>query len=303
MNFKFAKVTVVLVILSIVAQAQTEIVITGSKLTTPILSKWIAEYGKENPQVQILLVSKNNSEGKKIDISIIAHQPTVTELQGNKQIIPVNKYALLPVASNTNSFVKKHKNKGLNKKELDKLFFDESIFEESKEKTKSPVTVYSRESQSCSSKALADYFGRQSNEIRGKKIAGDDIFLLSSVKKDSLGVAFVNLNYVFDNTSRKLKDGLTLLPLDISKEESNYLTNVDDALYILEKTKIETIPVSEISFVLDNMVQNTEVLKFISWVINNGQEYNHQFGFLNLDKESQKAESSKLSESILTAVK
>jgi len=303
MSTKFVKATIVLVLLSIVVNAQTPILITGTKLTYPILSKWIAEYSKENPQVQILLVNKNNTEGKKIDISIIAHQPSTTELQINKQIIPVNKYALLPVASNSNLYIKKHKNSGFNKKELEKLFFDESIFEESKEKTKSPVIVYARESQSCSSKALADYFGRQSNEIRGKKIAGDDIYLLSSIKKDSLGVAFVNLNYIYDNNSRKLKDGFTILPLDISKEETDYLTNIDDVIYILEKTKIETIPVSEISFVLDNTAQNAEVLKFISWVINNGQEYNHQFGFLNLDKETQKAQSSKLNESILTAVK
>jgi phosphate transport system substrate-binding protein len=302
MNTKFAQSTIVFLLLTIVVNAQTPIVITGTKFTYPLISKWIAEYTKENPQVQILLVNKN-SDAKKVDISIIANQPTKTEVSDNQQVFSVNKYALLPVASNTNSYIKRLRGHKLDKKEIDKLYFDESIFAEKSEKTKSPVNVYARESQASSSIAFADYFGREPSEIRGKKIAGDDIFLLSSVKKDSIGITFNNLSYLYDISTRKLKDGINILPLDITKETASYLNNVDDAIYILEKVKVETIPVEKINFVLDKVVENTEVLKFISWVINNGQQFNHQYGFLDLDKTLQKSESSKLSESILTAAK
>ena len=300
MNTKIAKSTIVLLLLSVLVNAQTPIVITGTKFTYPVISKWIAEYTKENPQVQILLVSKN-TDNKKVDISVVAHQPSIVDV-ADKQTIPVNKYALLPVAGQSNTYLKKLKGHGLDKKELDKLFFDESIFEDSKEKTKSPVNVYARESHSCSAIAFASFFGRQANELRGKKIAGDDIFLLSSVKNDSIGITFNNLSYLYDINTRKLKDGLAILPLaDLSKDQNASLNNIDGVISTLESEKVETIPVQEINFVVSKTVENKEVLKFISWVINNGQQYNHQFGFLNLDKNVQSSESLKLSEILLTA--
>jgi len=302
MKTKTIQVLILLLIFGFAAKAQGTITISGTKFTYPLIEKWITEYTKNNPQAKIKLVNKKN-EAKQPDISIIARQPQKTDLSENQQIVFVNKYALLPVTGKSNAFLKDIIKRGLNKKELEKLFFEEGLLEESKqEKTKYPVTIYARESQACSSVAFANYFGYQPTEIRGKKIFGDDIYLIASIKKDSTGITFNNLGYIYDIQTRKTKDGISLLPLEINKEAFAAINNtVDDALNVLENATFETIPVEKVGFVFNNNTENREILKFLKWVITDGQKYNHEFAFLNLDKELQVKQSEKLSEKLLTS--
>jgi phosphate transport system substrate-binding protein len=290
----------------VMAQKEPQaITITGSKFTYPLIEKWISEYKKENPEAQFKLISKK-SESAPSDISIIAHQPLKTDVTDANRIVYVNKYALLPVTGSSNKYLKEIKKRGLNKKELEKLFFQEADLDENpEEKTQKPVSnpvnIYSRESQASSSIAFASYFGFQSSEIKGKKISGDDIYLISSIQKDSTGVTFNNLGYLFDLQTRKLKEGIVLLPLDIDeKAKTSINTNVDEALTAIENTKFETIPVEKVGLIFDNNPGNKEILNFVKWVVNEGQKFNHEFGFLNLDKKLQAEQVAKLTENYLT---
>ena len=294
----------ILMVFIISVKGEEPITIGGSKFTNSLIEKWINEYKKENPQSQLKLVSKKN-EAKQIDISIIAHQPAKTDLTDNQQIIFVCKYALLPITGKSNSFLKNIKKRGLNKKEFETLFFKEGLLEENnKEKTKTVVNIYSRESQASSSIAFANYFGHQPNDIRGKKILGDDIFLFSAIKKDSNGITFNNLGYIYDLQTRKVQNGISVLPLDINKEAFSAINNnIDDVLNILESNSFETIPVIKLGFIFNINPGNKEIIKFLKWVIADGQKYNHDFGFLNLDKELQANQIEQLSEKYLTATK
>ena len=281
---KLIRILIIAIAFTSAVKAQDAITISGTKFTYPLIEKWIAEYTKENPQIQIKLVTKK-TEIKNLDISIIAHQPLKNEIAENQQIIYVNKFALLPVAAKSNSVIKNIKKRGLSKKEFESLFFEEGILEEKQDKPKFPVTIYARESQACSAVAFANYFGYDATELRGKKIAGDDLYLLSSIKKDTLGITFNVLGNLYDRQTRKFKDDLTLIPLDIKKEASIAInSSIDDALAVLEKDRYETIPVERVGFVYNSDNQNKEIIKFLKWTLTEGQKYNHEFGFLNLDK-------------------
>jgi phosphate transport system substrate-binding protein len=282
--------------------AKESIVISGTKFTYPLIEKWIAEYAKVNPNVNIKLAVKTNSD-QAVDLNIIAHQPVQNELQSNQEIIYTGRYALLPVTNNNNPILAAVAKKGLNKKELDKLFFEVVDYEsdEPAPKSKFRATIYSRENQSCASTALAGYFGHQSSEIRGKKVFGDDIYLLSAVKKDSIGLTFNNLGYLYDVNSRKLNADVALLPLDLKKEAKPILSgNLDDVLRVLESTKVETVPVEKIGFIYSSQNAKKELTAFLKWVLSDGQKYNHEKGFLNLDKQALAEQENRLSEKFLT---
>lgn len=297
---------IVLFLLAIAANGQEAIRIGGTKFTYPLIERWISEYRKVNPETQFKLIGKK-SDGKPDDISIIAHQPQKTDITEKRQIVYVNKYALLPVTGSSNKYLNDMKRRGLDKKELEKLFFQETDLDEDPDaKTQrpvsNPVNIYSRESQACSSIAFAGYFGFQSSDLKGKKVSGDDIYLISSIKKDSTGVTFNTLNYIYDLQTRKVKDGIALLPLDIDeKARTSISTNVDEALAAIENTKFETIPVEKVGLIFDNNSGNKEILNFVRWVVNEGQKFNHEYGFLNLDKKLQADEGEKLSGKLLTA--
>ena len=278
------------------------IVISGTKFTYPLIEKWIAEYEKVNPNANIKLAAKANAS-QPADLSIIAHQPGQNELQPNQEIVYAGRYALLPVTNNNNPLLAITAKKGLNKKELDKLFFEVVDYDsdEPVQKSKFKANIYSRDNQACASTALAGYFGHVSSEIRGKKVFGDDIYLLSAIKKDSIGLTYNNLGYLYDVVSRNLKEGIALLPLDLKKEAKTIQSgNLDEVLSVLESTKVETIPVEKIGFIYSQQNAKKELSAFLKWVLTDGQKFNHEKGFLNLDKQALAEQESRLSDKLLT---
>lgn len=282
--------------------AKEPIVISGTKFTYPLIEKWIAEYQKVNPNANIKLAAKANA-GQTADLNIIAHQPAQNELQANQEIIYAGRYALLPVTNNNNPILAAVAKKGLNKKELDKLFFEVVDYDsdEPAQKSKYRANIYARDNQACASTALAGYYGHLTSEIRGKRVFGDDIYLLSAIKKDSIGLAYNNLGYLYDINSRNLKEGIALLPLDLKKDAKTIQSgNLDDVLNVLEATKVETVPVERIGFVYSQQNARKEVAEFLKWVLSDGQKFNHDKGFLNLDKQAVAEQANRLSEKLLT---
>lgn len=275
--------------------------ISGTKFTYPLIEKWITEYNKQNPGVNIQLATKSSSQN--VELNVIAHRPGEKELQPDQEVIYAGKYALLPVTNSHNPNLAAFARKGLSKKEIDKLFFEVIDFDrdEPAEKSKFQATIYARDNKACTSNALAGYFGHQSSEIRGKKVFGDDIYLLSALKKDSIGLSYNTLSYVFDTNSRNLKAGLAILPVDLRKDTKVILNgSLDDVLAALEKTQVETIPVERIGFVVSQQSARKEVTAFLKWVLSEGQQYNHKLGFLTLDKNVAAEQSVRLNEKLLT---
>lgn len=269
--------------------AQQVIYVRNSKVTAPLLAKWIEEYQAVNPDVVIRQVEGKND---KADIDLTVSEPEQVTLTAGEQVAYVGRLAFLPVTSSENPHSDELNKKKLSKKELKNLFFqDEFLFDENKDNKKnklaSLVTVYTGNNSYSGTNALASHFGHEVADARGKKISGDDIFLLNALKKDQTGIAFNNLSYLYDIETRQLKTDLALLPLDIKKEQLEALNsgNIDQTIELLEKQKIDLIPVQKIGLVYSKEKQYP-VQQFISWIINEGQQYNHTYGFLELDKET-----------------
>ncbi|MDD4971323.1 MAG: hypothetical protein PHT07_17980 [Paludibacter sp.] len=278
------------------------VIISGTKFTYPLIEKWISEYEKVNPNANIKLTSKANTD-QVADLNIIAHHPLQSELQHNQEIIYAGRYALLPVTNNNNPILAATSKKGLNRKDLDRLFFEVIDYDsdEPVQKSKYKANIYSRDNQACASTTLAGYFGHQSSEIRGKKVFGDDIYLLSAIKKDSIGLTYNNLGYLYDVNSRNLKEGIALLPIELKKEAKLILSgNLDEVLGVLEATKVETIPVEKIGFIYSQQKDRKEVSAFLKWVLTDGQKFNHEKGFLNLDKQVLAEQVNRLSDKFLS---
>lgn len=302
--------TAVLIMCCLQSNAQGDnliVSVAGNQFAYPLVKRWVAEYSKENPRSKIEVMGKANKP-RQADISIIAHQPVQTDLDGNRQVVFVNKYALLPVTGSSNKYLKDIKKRGLNKKELEKLFFQENYLDENTDDkpnkaTACPVNIYSRDGKESSAIAFSGYFGFRPSELKGKKILGDDIYLISSIQKDTTGVTFNNLGYLYDLQTRKLKDGLALLPLDIDEKAiASISSNVDGAIAAIENGGFETVPVEKVGFIFNNGQGNKEALDFVKWVVNEGQKFNHEYGFLNLDKKlrADQGEALTASEKLLT---
>lgn len=297
MNWKVKKLSWILLIVigsSVNAQttsvtvnhAQQEVIyIKGVRFVDALLEKWIAEYSKTHPDV-LLSVAGKDTHSYSIEI-VPSGIRTDNALQTPELTVSFGKYAILPIEGKDNALPDEFKKKKLNEKRIKELFFEKDIFAEDYEpdkKEKYDATVYSSSGSYSISHSFAGHFGYEASSLKGKKIAGDDIYLNNAVKKDFKGVSFNNLNYIFNIESRRLNEGITLLPLDIKKEYAEVLNvqNLDETIALLENKNIDLIPVEELTFVLPEKI-NPTTLQFLEWTLSEGQNYIHSFGFLQLD--------------------
>lgn len=297
MNRKLEKLgLIVLVALSGSVNAQTaseavhagqqEVVyIKGLGFVNALLEKWISEYSKEHPDAALSIAGKDVDKHS-IEVVPFGKQNGDT-LQTQTATISFGKYAVLPITGKNNTLPEELKKKKVNGKRLKELFFEKDLLEDDDEpdtKKKYDLTVYSGNHSHSVSHSFAGHFGYDASNLKGKKIAGDDIYLNNAVGKDVKGVSFNSLNYVFNIKSRQLNDGIALLPLDVKKEYAEIfnLQNLDETIKLLESKEINLIPVEELTFVLKGNV-NAETLHFLEWTLSKGQDYIHSFGLLQLD--------------------
>jgi ABC-type phosphate transport system substrate-binding protein len=290
---KTARITLATLLLPWVLNAQEKVIqISGSDLFIyPIVQKWITEYANEYPLSNTRFVLSKNA-ARASGLQIVAHQPQQGQTSDGERITYLGRYALIPVLNNNSPLLSTLKN-GINKKDLKNLVFEKNLEEEdafddidSGKKDKYNATIYSRDSKSSTAIALAGYFGQQPDQIKGKKIIGDDIYLLNAIQRDVNGLTFNSLNYIFDIESRKLKSGLSILPLKLKSQQQAAFNSkdIDQTISLLENTLIESIPVEEFGFIISpNYAKDKELVDFINWILEKGQKFNNQLGFLKLD--------------------
>ena len=280
----------------------------GAKFTYPLVEKWIAEYSKENPLSEVKTVLWQATEKESI-LNIVACQLSDSDLTADQTVAYVGRYALIPVSNKQNPIIAKAGKNGLSKKLLKKLFFEETDDygdEPQEAKSKYTATVYARENKAPTTITLARYFGANPTELKGKKVLGDDIYLLNAIKKDSTGVTFNSLSYVYDIHSRKLRSDIALLPLNLKSQQKEALNtlDIDNTIALLEKTSVESIPVGSFGFVLSKEQRNNrQITDFIKWILANGQKFNHEFGFLTLDNATLTSQKNQLDDTFLSSIK
>jgi ABC-type phosphate transport system substrate-binding protein len=296
---------VALLVISVGASAsdstQEVIYVSSAKFSSPLVEKWIAEYSKQNPKVQIKWVEKDN---KDVDLNLVAIDEP--EAKADHGIAYVGRYALLPVTTKANPLIEQIVKKKFGKKELKNLFFVDDFLGEVPEVNKKDLTqnltVYSGNSTTSGAVVFASYFGYTPSNLKGKRISGDDVYLLTAIQKDNTGVTFNNLSYIYDLSDRQLKDEIALLPLDVKKDQLETLRseNLDETLALLEDQKVDFVPIQNIGFVYTDKGIAKDFLK---WIITDGQKYNHEFGFLTLDEKTLAYQKSHIETNLLSTTK
>lgn len=269
--------------------------IKSPRFARPLVEKWIEEYAKTESGVTFQ-IAKGQGES---DLSIALESTGQT--QESKDVfshwIYIGETAVLPITARSSEAARLLEGKHLNAKKLKQLFFMNDDFEEDVKKNKAfeAITIYSGSNVTSVAGSFAHNFGEESTNFRGKRIAGDDLFLNTAIAKDPLGVSFNTLSNIFDLQSRHLKSDLTLVGLDLKKDVAVSFSDkgsLDEVLLILENEKPAEVAVEKVAITFNDT--DEAVNRFLQWVLETGTEFNHQYGLLNLDQKETSSQISKV---------
>jgi hypothetical protein len=253
--------------------------IKSPRFARPLVEKWIEEYAKTEPGVTFQ-IAKGQGESD-LSVAIADQQEKNTELISHW--IYIGETAVLPITARSSEAARLLEGKHLNAKKLKQLFFLDDEFEEDVKKNKAfeAITIYSGSNATSIAGSFAHNFGEESANFRGKRIAGDDLFLNTAIAKDPLGVSFNTLSNIFDLKSRQLKNDLTLVGLDLKKDVADSFNGtLDDVINSLENGKPAEVAIEKVG--ITYYKKDEAISRFLQWVLENGTKYNHQYGLLNL---------------------
>lgn len=275
--------------------SKQEINIKSVRFAAPLVEKWADEYEKINPGVNISVSTQATDEG--VDLQLVGAEDAADTKGTGHTIAYTGRYALLPIVNVSNPLLSELNKKKLNSKRLQDFFFlDGQIDVTDNSSGDHEVTIYSGNNADSFAGLFASHFGYSPADIKGRKISGDDIFLINAVQKDQTSAAFNSLNYIFDLETRRLKSDIALLPLDLKRSQHEVLqeADADKTIELLENESIPLIPVQHIGFVYQS--DNAATKEFLHWVLSEGQKFNHAFGFLQTEAEILSAQLKEISE-------
>src|SRR5690606_35893277 len=179
------------------------VVITGARFTYDLVEKWIDEYNKVNPQVQIIVESRGTADPLNYDILAEVNVPDEATRQ-SRQYVYVARYAVLPVANSASAFAAYYADKGLTADLIKQVFFQDIFSDKSKQKAiATPYTVYTRLQKAGIPAVFSKHFGYEQKDLKGVAIAGADAHLVKALLRDSTGVTYLPLPLIYDQTTRK----------------------------------------------------------------------------------------------------
>jgi hypothetical protein len=277
--------------------------VKAPRFARPLVEKWITEYAKTQPGVEFQIAKGNQNQGN-IDLNVVFDNQD-TRPQDFSHIVYFGEFAVLPITASGSEAAKVLEGKHLNSKKLKQLYFLNDDFDEDVKKNKQfeKLIIYSGSNATSVAASFAHNFGEESSNFRGKRISGDDLFLNTALAKDPLGVSFNALPNIFDLQSRRIKNDLTIIGIDVKKNiEENFSdkATLDELISVLENGKISEVAVEKIGVSYNQ--GDDAINHFLQWVLENGTKYNHEYGLLNLDHKLAQEQISKV-KTTLTAQK
>ena len=283
-------ITLALVLISnfLFAQKDGIVKLRGTRLTYPLVKKWIAEFNKEYPTIHVSIAPTAPADS--IDFTIASYELQSEDVKEFQRAVIVTRYVQLPVANSNRPGLQELQSQGITDEKLGQIFFSPDNQPVTASAGKDvPVDLYVRDRPVCAVKSFAHHFNVDPKTIKGNGVKGDDQDLAEAVKKDANGFSFNNLGFIYDTKTRKVVDNLAIVPLDlnnngaIDKEEQIY-GSLDEVIAYIEKTKNPAFVNGPVNFVYNKETQNKSAGLFLYWVLTKGQRFNHDLGFINQEK-------------------
>ena len=305
MNKKAFSVLAVVIVLSLVLtacgggasqqQTQKKISVSGAFALYPLMVQWAEKYQAANPNVLIDVSAGGAGKGMSdalagaVDIGMVSREIAQEETDQGAYGIAVTKDAVFGTVSASNPYLADILKQGLSQKILSGIFLTGEITTWGQALGKPEITdeihVFTRSDACGAGEMWVKYMGgKKQEELKGIGVNADP-GVLEAVIKDPLGIGYNNLNYAFDLKSGKPVNGAGVVPLDINEngtvDPDEVLDTQAQAVEAISTGRYPSPPARPLYLVTKGKPTGA-VADLLSWILNDGQKYVAEAGYIAL---------------------
>jgi phosphate transport system substrate-binding protein len=287
-----------------------KITVSGAFALYPMMVKWAEEYNKINPAVKIEVSAGGAGKGMTdalsgmVDLGMVSRDISPEEISKGAVWIAVTKDAVVPTANAKNPVIADLQSQGINKSVFKQIFINETVTNwgqvVNRPDISEKINVYTRSDACGAADVWSKYMGYKQEDLKGVGVFGDP-GLADAVKMDNLGIGYNNIGFAYDAKTGHPLDGLIIIPLDLNNnghidtDEQLYETR-DDIIFAINTGKYPSPPSRELNLVTKGSFSNP-AKQFVHWILNDGQQYVQESGYIALPKERIDQELNKLNKS------
>jgi len=278
-----------------VEELKGNITISGAFALYPMVTRWAEEFQKTHPGVTFDISGGGAGKGMTdalsgaVDIGMVSRAVTPEELAQGAYDIAVVKDAVFPVVNVNNPVIEDIKAKGITQETFVKIFITGEITTWGQVVGKPEITdeihVYTRSDSAGAAEMWAKFLGgKKQEDLLGVGVNADP-GLLEAVRKDPNGIGYNNLGYAFDLATGKAVEGVLTAPIDLN---NNGLADPDEtidtqpkAVEMISLGKYPSPPARGLNLVT-NGTPSGLVQAFILWILNDGQAFVGEAGYVQL---------------------
>jgi phosphate transport system substrate-binding protein len=290
-------------------QLKGKVTLSGAWALYPMAVKWAEEFQKIHPQVKIDVAAGGAGKGMAdalsgiVDIGMVSREIYPEEIKKGAWEISVVKDAVVPTVNENNPVLSELLSQGVKRETFVGIWVSGTVKswgEVVASKINKPINVYTRSDACGAAQTWAEYLGKKQEDLLGVGVYGDP-GLAEAVRKDILGIGFNNINYAYDNKTKRQVKGIRVVPIDINADgkidqDEKFYSSEDKIIDAIARGKYPSPPARNLHFVTNGKPANDLVKEFVRWILTDGQKYVLEAGYINLPKEKLSAELKKINE-------
>lgn len=282
--------------------------ISGAFALYPMTVKWAEEFRKIHPDVRIDISAGGAGKGMAdalagmIDLGMFSRGVTQIEIEQGAWYIAVTKDAVVPTMNANNPLAAKVKACGFSNQTFKDIYVNQTITNWNQvpglQAADQKLIVYNRSDACGAAEMWGKFLGKNQEGLNGIGVFGDP-GIADAVKNDPNGIGFNNVIYAYDITSRKVFNGLEIIPIDLNSDniispDENFYGSLDEIMNAIATGKYPSPPARELYFISKGKPTNPIVNEFLRWILNEGQQFVGMAGYVALSPDKITSELDKL---------
>jgi phosphate transport system substrate-binding protein len=284
------------------------ITVSGAFALYPMMVRWSEEFHKLHPAVQFDVSAGGAGKGMAdvlagaVDVGMVSRDVAPEEAAKGAFAVGVCVDGVFPAINAQNPVRDDILKRGISREVFAAIYISGTIKTwgevVGRPEITDPIHVYTRSDAAGAPDTWAKYLGKKQEDLKGIGVFGDP-GLSDAVAKDPLGIGYNNLNYAYDPKTGQPVSGTIVPPIDVNgnghAEPQEVVDTKAEALQAVLTGKYPSPPARQLNLVTKGKPSGL-TLAFMEWVLNDGQKYLDEVGYIPLAKDALAKEQAKLAQ-------